>query len=168
MRFTLIRVLILCPECGNADERLCGLANPRHSQGHQRSDTQGEEPDRWVVHEGGAGQEVQEHHERPEPAAAPLAPQLSSVERRCSVRTLWPAEAERTARRGPQLQGSASLQRMSHDCHLICIPFSFCLLMIFFYQLHATSVFFGKRVCIVLSVDWMNIVCRFVTHCCFS
>lgn len=72
-------------ECGDADERLCGLANPRHSQGHQHSDTQGEEPRRWAVHETGTGQEVQEHHGWPQPPAAPLAPKLTGLARR----SLW-------------------------------------------------------------------------------
>ncbi len=79
-------LLSLCTECGHVDEWLCGLANPRHSQGHQRSDTQREEPRRWAVHERGTGQEVQEYHGWPQPPGAPLASQLTSL----AQRSLWP------------------------------------------------------------------------------
>lgn len=42
-------------ERGDAYERLCGLANPRHPQGHQPPDAQGEDPHGGGLHEGGAG-----------------------------------------------------------------------------------------------------------------
>lgn len=42
-------------ECGNAHEWLCGLADSRHSKGHQPPNAQGEDPHGGALHEGGAG-----------------------------------------------------------------------------------------------------------------
>lgn len=49
---------LLCAERGDADERLHGLVNPRHPQGHQPPDAQGEDPHGGALHEGGAGQKA--------------------------------------------------------------------------------------------------------------
>lgn len=42
----------------DAYEWFCGLADPRHTQGHQSPDAQGENPHGGAVYEGGAGQKA--------------------------------------------------------------------------------------------------------------
>lgn len=54
------------PERGDADERRCGLADPRHPQGHQPADPQGEDPDGGALHEGGAGKDAGSGQHGPE------------------------------------------------------------------------------------------------------
>lgn len=65
-------------ECGDADEWLCWLADPRHPQGHQSADPQGEDPHGGALHEGGRGQKAPPRQPRqPKSSSAPISPCLT-------------------------------------------------------------------------------------------
>lgn len=77
-------------ERGDAHERLCGLVDPRHPQGYQPPDPQGEDPHGGTLYERGTGQEAGGAGQpqpgqlqfsiirQPQPSATPLATRVSS------------------------------------------------------------------------------------------